>query len=244
MMPWDAKETRISIEKLYGRKQVDVARGALRSVIDRKIYARIHYEDAASCVEKYTKEKLLNTSLLFVLMGGEDGSTEEFEVFIRRVGAHVIACIQSIHTLPDILAHAIYYSLALDVSSKQLEQSKITRASVSRLLRLHADGSELAEILTELATGGAFGHLSALANQCKHRSIVFPSLNEDLTGERPDRHQVVLGRFEHNGIQYSEVTAFEFLEREYSRCAALVVKAGNVLNAVLQARLQQAKMNL
>jgi hypothetical protein len=81
-----------------------------------------------------------------------------------------------------------------------------------------------------------FAHLAALTNQAKHRSIVFPSLDEDLTGTRGKRHMVVFPSFVYDDNPFPRVFADEFLAVEYERSSRCVVDAGIELNAVLQRR--------
>lgn len=236
MKPWNLDETRKQISSLYGRDQLDLAKACLRSIDDRMIYARVHYQDAIQLIESYINENLKESSLLEALhLGSEQGSTD-FNLFIRKVGAYLVACIQSIHTLPDILAHAIYYSLAINLTEKPIKERDITATSVAKRLSEISDAEPVRLLLTELGTGGTFPHLSALANHSKHRSIIFPSMSEDWTGLREERHIVMLSAFEYDGTFYAQVSAKEFLVAESDRCFKLVIQAGNALNAVLRSR--------
>ena len=236
MAPWNLDDTRKQICSLYGRDQLDLAKGCLRSVDDRMTYAWVHYQDAIQLIESYVDENLKESTLIEVLhCGSEEGSTD-FNLFIRKVGAHLVACIQSIHALPDILAHAIYYSLAINLTEKPIKERLITASSVAKRLSEVSDAEPVRQLLTELTTGGAFPHLSALANHSKHRSIIFPSMNEDWTGLREERHTVMLSAFEYDGSTYAQVSAKELLVAESDRCFKLVIQTGRALNAVLRSR--------
>lgn len=177
-MRWELEETRNHVERLFGRQQLERARTCIRSVIDRQTYAQVHYEHALVRIDAYAQSELQGASLLEVTFGGTE-AWQDFNVFIREVAAHLTACIQSMHAVPDILSHAIYFSLALDQGATALKPRRINVANVLKLLRSDAELSELADLLNELVTGGQFLHLAALANQAKHRSIVFPSGNAD-----------------------------------------------------------------
>ncbi len=111
MEPWNIDETRQQIARLFGRHQLNLARDSLRSIDDRMTYAAIHYQDAVLLINTYVDENLKNASLIEVMHRDDESLSADFNLFIRKVGAHLIACIQSIHTLPDILAHAIYTRL-------------------------------------------------------------------------------------------------------------------------------------
>lgn len=233
MEPWNLDETRRQITRLYGRGQLDLAKGCLRSVDDRMTYAWIHCQDALQLIGSYIDENLKESTLIeAVHFGSEEGSTD-FNTFIRKVGAHLVACIQSIHTLPDILAHAIYYSLAINLTEKPIKERGITASSVAKRLSEISDAKHVRLLLIEISTGGAFPHLSALANHSKHRSIILPSMNEDWTGLREERHVVMLSAFEYDDTSYGAVSAKEFLIAESGRCFKLVIQVGHALNAVL-----------
>lgn len=236
MNRWHVGETRQLVERLFGREQLDLARPSLRSVDDRHVYARIHFQDAKTLAQDYVTVSLADRSLIEVALGDDDEAWGEFNFVIRRVGAHLTACVQSMHAIPDLLAHAIYYSLGMNLSSSPVRPRDISAKSMSTLMEDEPELCALARMLVEVRTGGSAKHLAAIANRAKHRSIVFPSLNEDWTGERPERHAIVFESFEYEGVRYPQVLATEFLGTEYSRVSALVIGAGNELNEVLRRR--------
>jgi len=124
---WDVEETRKHIRRLFGEDQLELAKPCLRSVVDRQTYARIHFQDAKAKLDFYTQTALQDTSLFEVTFGDSEGWVE-FNNFIREVGAHLTACVQSVHAVPDILAHALYYSLGLNRSAGALKPRDIVSA--------------------------------------------------------------------------------------------------------------------
>ncbi|GGX09639.1 hypothetical protein [Undibacterium macrobrachii] len=104
-----------------------------------------------------------------------------------------------------------------------------------------SDANSLRLKLIEITNGVNFHHLSALANHSKHRSIIFPSMNEDWTGLRAERHSVMFSAFEYDGTSFMQVSAKEFLVEESDRCFKLVIQAGHMLNDVLRHRLPEYK---
>jgi hypothetical protein len=178
MPSWNLKETREHVSRLFGRDQLELAAPSLRSVDDRQTYARIHFQAARASIEAYVSAELQDASLLEVTLGGDRESWLKFNVFTREVGAHLTACIQSIHAVPDILANALYYCLGLNLLPNALKPRALTATSVTAQFAQQSESAKLGGLLEVLTTGGDFKHVSALANQAKHRSIVFPSLNE------------------------------------------------------------------
>ena len=232
--PWDLEATRRTAEALHGRDQLELLRGPLRSVVDRQVYARIHFQDARAILDKYVVEKLADSSLIEVTFAAKPEVYAEYTTVLRQVSAHLVACVQSMHALPDILAHVLYYALGLNLKSP-LQARSVSAKSVVKELRKAQESIGLAELLDNVWNQGQFRQLDALANHSKHRSIIFPALNEDWTGERPERYVVVFAAFEYEGALFPQVIAREFLEAEYNRISPATIAVGNELNRLLHA---------
>ncbi|MBK5913857.1 hypothetical protein CCR84_05885 [Rhodocyclus purpureus] len=211
---WEIEETREHIRRLFGDDQLELAKPCLRSVVDRQTYARIHFQDAKAKIDSYTQTTLQNASL-FEVSFGDSEAWVDFNIFIREVSAHLTACVQSIHAVPDILAHAIYYSLGLNQAVGALKARDICAGSVLKLLKREPLLNTIASLLDSLVSAEKFTHLAALTNQAKHRSIVFPTLNEDLTGTREKRHIVAFPAFVHDDRTFPQVFADDFIALEY-----------------------------
>lgn len=233
-MTWHITKTRSLIERAFGPGQLALARPSLKSVIDRQEYARYHYQEVMDLVSSFAAEHLTDR-LLFDVALGQDESRIAFETLMTKLGAHVIACVQCIHSIPDILAHTFYYSLGLNQQRQQLDERAISVDSVGRLLGANPKYSDLAASLRSLSSEGQARHVAALANHGKHRSIVQPLLNEDLTGERADRHEVRFASFRYRDVLYPEITVSNLLEPEYARSSRVTIEAGEKLNDVLSA---------
>lgn len=236
MTTWDLQETRKTVERIYGRDQLQLIAPCLRSVADRQGYAYVHYQDFRKLLEDYLKSNAEHLPETFLYWTSLDGGQEEFDEFILRVGAQVTACVQSLHSIPDILAHVIYFAIGLNLDNS-IDAHKVNVGSVSQKLQLIPGAVELRRILNSFKDGGA--HLSALANRAKHRSVVLPSFSEDWTGQRAERHTILIQRFEHDGVAYPEVMAKSFLQNEFDRTTKLFVQAGIQLNMLLCDRLNK-----
>jgi hypothetical protein len=236
---WDIKATGELIRKLYDKPYYVAALQSIHSVWRRLEYARVHYHEAKELAEKYIAKNLTEHPMIFALYR-TDEAWDEFNVFIYRVGAKITAYSQDIHAVADILAFALYYSLALD-KVKKLKESRISCMTVPELLAADPTLAKIAGLYDELLTGGSFRHVAALVNHSKHRSLVLTSLNEDWTDKRNERHILQLGAFEYNGVSYPAVPVKGFLTAEFDRCWKLGVDIGKELHAVLEAR-QAAKL--
>jgi len=236
MSTWSIEETHNHIKRLFGRTQLELARPSLRSVVDRQDYARYHYHEAKHLLDTFTVKHLAESKLIKVAFSEDDDIRSEFDLFMIKVGANVLACIQSMHAVGDILAHATYYALGMNQAAGALKESAITSTSVLKKLSSSVELEPVHRLLKNLVAGGDFSHLAALANQGKHRSIIRPSLSEDWTGLRAERHQLKLEAFTYKAHSYPDTSAREFLESEFNRSASLVVEIGNAINDVLQQR--------
>jgi hypothetical protein len=225
-------ETRQQVERLFGREQALLARPSIKSVIDRQDYARYHYQEVRALLSEFASVHLQNRILLDVSMAQDDARLA-FETVMTKLGAHLVACVQSVHSIPDILAHVFYYALGLNLQHG-LDERAISAASVRKLLDANPRYGELADALRGLTSDGQARHLAALANHSKHRSIVQPMLNEDWTGEREDRHEVRFAPFIYSDVPYPEIAVAALLEPEYARSSQVTIKAGEKLNQVLR----------
>lgn len=237
MATWHIEETRNLIETLYGRAQTELARPCLQSVIDRRNYAHYHYHEASSLFESFANEKLADSSLIEVVWSPDENTRADFDLLITKIGANVLACIQSLHSIADILAHAAYYSLGLNLSVKPLREADITVVNVLKRLRQSSDLSLVHHHMTSLVQGGLFDHLSALSNYSRHRNIIRTALAEDWTGKAPERHKLKLGAFRYKNCDYPETEVRGFIEAEFNRSAQLIVDTGTAIHAALQSRM-------
>jgi hypothetical protein len=236
-LTWDTGRTLDLLLKLYGKQQWLLATPSLRSIIQRQEYAHIHYHDAVGLVSSYIATKLQDRSLMELSLAGDDDHHEEFYWLMRRAGAYVTALIQSLHAMPDILAHAIYYTLAIDKEPQPLKPRAINAKSVLAKLSSGSDVQAIRDLFAEFFQGGDFAHLDALANTSKHRSIVRPSINEDVAGSRAEKHLFMLDSVEYDGTEYPATAVTDLLQREYDRMFPLILHIGNALNVTLAARL-------
>jgi hypothetical protein len=244
MTSWDVDITRKHLENLYGherfdlyqQKRIDFLRPYLQSVLDRRTYAGIHFHDLQTLFDEFVQTNLQKSSVIKFRIGEDRQAQNKLDDFIRRIGAYFIACIHSIHSVPDILAHVIYYSLAMDTDKSKLSLVSIGSDSVIKKLESVADATDLRNLMVNLVKGGSFPHLSALSNHSKHRSLIPHLLRESLLSEQPDRHTIRISTFEYKNEIYPEVIAKDFLADEYKHLSLITIKIGNELNSLLAKR--------
>jgi hypothetical protein len=231
---WSIKETGGHVLRIFGEAQYALARPSLNSVADRKYYAHYHYHEAIDLLKKHVDPALEKYSILEIILGREEEVQAEFNTIFARVGANILACIQSIHAVGDILAHAAYFSLGGNLAEKPINPRYISISKVIQRLSAVDKFRPVSDHLSILFVGGAFAHISALANLGKHRSIIRPAIWGDATGIAEEIYALRIPGFEYDGTDFPEVELRPFLEAEYNRCSRLVVDVGNEINAILR----------
>lgn len=234
MPPWDIEATRLAIARVHGQSQLDLARPCLRSLSDRQFYAAFHYQRATATLRRYVREHLDPDDPMPTIFGQDEVGWNRFNVVIRKLGADITACIQSVHALPDILASAVFYALALDRTVKPAHGKFVNHAFVTNAIASMPGLQEVYAALRSAVKGSNYEHLAALANQAKHYSIVFPALNTDLTGERAEQHMLVLPSFRARSKSYPQVLVSEFLPPVHGHVSQSILATGLALHAHLQ----------
>ena len=230
---WDIDETRKHVLRLYGRFRLERARPALRSVADRLSYARIHIQALEAVIKTYLSPARRTQELGEIVFSDSEDAWNDFNLFLREVGAHATAGIQSLHAVGDLLSHAIYYSSAID-ATEPLEERKISVGTVVGRLKSRTNTDALCHSLSSLGPNGDFQHIAALSNRAKHRSLVLPSLSEDHTGQRAERLAVFIEAFTHDETNYPAVQAQAFLVAQFEAIGRRTNETGNELNAMLR----------
>ncbi len=235
MTRWYISQTLDHVRRIHGESQRQLAAPCLNSLVERRYFAEFHYREAKRLLEKF-KDSHLSESFLLEVVWGEEERRQEFNRFMLDAGAHVLACVQSIHALADILANAVYFSLGMNLRMPTRSRDDIGAAKLLQRNPWREDEQEVKELLSAGLNGGSFSHIAGLANRGKHRSIVRPTLSEDWTGKAEERHELKFPAFDYKSERYQEVAVASLLQLEHDRWSMLIVDAGNMINATLSKR--------
>lgn len=238
MNPWDAEATRRAIQHAYGREQLELARPCIRSLADRQFYAQYHYQRAEQTLKRYVRVHLKSKDFISISLGVDSQEWNRFNVVIRKLGADLTACVQSLHALPDVLASAVYYSLQLNKHFEPPKGRYVNHAFVTECLKKIPELATVAAQLEATIQVQGFKHLAALANQSKHYSIVFPTLNADLTGTRKKQYMLAFPEFKSGRGSFPQALVTDFLPPLHEHLSKSVVQSGHALNTVLQCAAQ------
>jgi hypothetical protein len=228
---WDLKTLRDDIKSLFGDEQLTLAAKPITSFCLRQQYARYHYKEALHRFDAILETGVDETSLCMrVLTFDEEYLDSQFEA-----GAHAIACIQSIHTLGDILGNIIYYSLGMNREDRTRIKSNMYIHTVRDYLNKIPDASEITTLLDQLLDHPDYKYVAAVVNESKHCSVIAPHLRVDMTGD--GNHSLVFIAFNRKDVQFPPRVVSDVLPNEFARQTALMLAVGNKLNEWVKARM-------
>ena len=237
MSSWDLKEARSLLRQRFGQEQFNLATHSLGSTVDRREYARFHYREAKHIIDTRLGTLQQEQRLFLVMLGGgTDDEQNEYEDSLVQLGAHVVACVQSLHAIADTFAHAIYFSLGYNLHADALAERKVTAKSVKQ--KLHPAHVRLTEGLGQLISHPNAKYLRALANQSKHRSLVVkPGLWVDATDLAREPFTLKFQDFRYEDEFHARREIRPFLQSSFNQISRIVVDTGAELNVALRAQL-------
>lgn len=237
MEPWDLKETSSLVRHQFGREQETLFCESSRSVNDRKAFSSYHFLEAMRLSKDFERRHLWGARTILELhVAGAEKKELAFNVFMVKAGAHALAAIQSLHAIPDIFAHAVYFGAGQNLRPGALKDPEISLPRVAASVKKDKEFSVLSAPLTALQSGSDWKRLAAVANMSKHRSVVRAAYNEDWTGTKPKIRELHVSAFERHGVCYSAASLRDVLEPEYDRLLKSIIAIGHELHARLRAR--------
>ncbi len=239
-MIWNRKELENDIEILFGKEQLELLSPCLRTIEERKFYATYHCDEVERLINEELKRIAPDNHKLISLIDdtGEDG--EKVLLVYRKARAHIIACLQSLHSLADVLAHVIYFALNMDNDIVTRINSRRRYAStVSEKLNTISGANPLKIAFDSLIKDDEFVYLSAVVNCSKHRNLIntWFRINLDLNKEY-NANIFEFYAFEFNGKNYNQRRVIEFIKNEYSRIDSFVNEIGIEINNFVRNKLK------
>ena len=144
-----------------------------------------------------------------------------------------MAFLQSLHSLSDIMAHAIYFALGLNLNkATRLPPKRIYLQQVRALL----SPGEMTTRLQELIDHEDYRYLADIVNHSKHRSVVQTPYSVDATGCDTQPHGLKFAAFAYDDRAYPARWADPVMESEYNRQSALITRIGELLNELVRSQ--------
>lgn len=227
---WDRGATKQLIFDIYGKGQMLLAKDSLISMVERADYASFHIHEATRHWNQHRSEvKELPMGELLAPTCDDRKPRHAFR--FQKIGAHVQACVQSLHSLADILGHALYYGLAMD-KKFLLKERDITYKTVAKKLAVDPSLGPLHTLFESIFNEGEFKYLTALDNHGKHRSIVASAVWFHIGPDQKPISLEFLG-FTYDGIRYEGRPVLPFLVGEYERISLRMIECGIELHNIL-----------
>ncbi|WP_152387878.1 hypothetical protein [Azotobacter salinestris] len=170
MTPWDLHETYRLVQRVFGRDQEKLTRESARSVTDRQAFSSYHFAEAMRLSKDFERKHLGGNTrtILEIHVQGAEKKERAFQVFMVQAGAHSLAAVQSLHAIPDIFAHAIYFAAGQNLQSYALDDSKVAVQSVVSCLKKDSQFARLSSALHSMQSGPGWQHLAAVSSVVNH----------------------------------------------------------------------------
>lgn len=236
MAPWDLNATHALVRSVFGREQEGLARESTRSVNDRTAFSFYHFREAMRLSKAFERKHLVGVRTILELhVEGAENKEAAFNTYMVKAGAHSIAAVQSLHAIPDIFAHAVYFAAGQNLQPHAVPEPDISLPRVAGCLKRDKAFSALSVPMATLQSGASWSHLAAVSNISKHRSVVRSTYSEDWTGTRKEIRELHVSAFERNGKHYPAKSLRDLLEPEYERLLKGIISIGHELNTCLRA---------
>lgn len=211
---WDLRELRRNVGRRYGKEQELELSDILESIFSRLGHARFHIEE----FERLENEVVSGRSSIEIVKEiFRFHETRISEISVKAT-AHALGAVQALHSLSDILGAAIMLSLNKGVLWKGYFHD----------IKLSAPNMSLASLMDSLNKSASFIYLADLTNRSKHRAVVAPRLQADLSGAERNRYDFV--SFTHKGRVHGPQEVKSFLIDEFDRQGIAIFRIGNELN--------------
>lgn len=232
MTQWHIQLSRDLITRRHGAGQLALARNAFRAATVRLDHARYHFLELKRLLREHIDDKLVEQNLYDVALPGSEG-WDVLQDGLIKVEAHMIACAQSVHAVPDALAHIAFYAAGLNFAQKPLSEEKIPLKTLLATSALIAVGhGTVQQSLRELADDPSFAALEAVVNYAKHRGLPDPALQLE-PEDHPTPYAMQFESFSYGGIVRPRVEVERLLAPAYVAVSHAVVRTGNAINACL-----------
>ena len=239
-MTWNFEQLREDVSIVFGNEQRERLSPSLNSIVDRQTYARFHFQESKRILGEVLNGRDEQSILTDLIFGADRNAQHEFAYRRKLAEAHIVAFLQSLHSLSDILAHAIYFALGLNLcKTTRLAPKRVYLHKVQALL----PPGEVNIHLKELIDHEDYRYLANIVNHSKHRSVVQTPYSVDATGCDTQPHGLKFAAFVYDDQAYPARWADPFMESEFHRQSALITRTGEFLNDLVRSRRNLGAMN-
>ena len=232
MAAWNEQETVNLVHRKHGHLQRQLAEPSLRSLPKRLGYAYFHTREAKRHFDKNEQDVLQGRG--FDAIHATEDARADHNIAQFAMAAHATAATQSLHSLADILAHALFYSLKLNLGvAPILKERDITYDNVLTCIGQMPAYFAVSAAMQTIKNADTFSYLHALVNQSKHREVIGSGIWFDNTGADPEPYEFRFEAFVRDGKAYGTKEVEPFLLGEGIRLNQAIVDTLQAVNAAL-----------
>lgn len=233
-MQWSLKALKDNISILYGDEQIKLVSPSLDSIFENQEFARYHYSELNRLVKEHM-EGLdgAHDYVDLILTNDNDIRNSEYDYGISYK-ANIMALVRNLHSINDLLAHTIYFSLGLNLIKKtHINPRCLNLYQVKEKLKHIKSAAGLIIDLERMMSHEDSKYLNSLVNHSKHRANIAPKLTYELNNSGAGIYKFLFQEFEYDDITYEAKLADPFLNSMYDRQSQLIIEIGNKINLLV-----------
>ena len=214
------EQLRSLAQKNISQERYKDLRLIIGSLVDRQEYAKYHYREYRRIVDKKND---VHKQVALILSDNKEDYWDQV-----GIKSNIIACMQHLHTVHDILAHLIAYALDLKYDNER----NITLKNVCHRIQTDTDFVDLGNLLVDLVDNDNFDYLVANVNHSKHKYNIEPSITVAPQEALPIKCD--FSQFSHHNAKYPKKNADEFIQEEFNRELRIIIQIENELIQILE----------
>jgi len=238
MIAWNVEETRKLVRILYGPTQLEIVRNSISSVVYRQRYAKFHLQEVKTILGGYIGIQLESKHINNMLFLSNIEEQNDYEYCQTKIGSHITAFIQAAHSLTEILANMVYFSLGYYLPAPSMIENKITLHNMQHFLSENTKYLKLSEIFKSIWDNKDWKYLTALLNHSEHWNLIKATLWFDATGKPQNPYTLKFEEFRYYGESYADLIVLSFLEDIYNYLSRTVIEIGSAVNTILLKKAQ------
>lgn len=151
---------------------------------------------------------------------------EKYNVAEFSYEAHVEACVQSLHSMGDILGQIINILLL----SAHFTEDQASIKKVAHYRNITAIAPDVLVELNNLINSIEFCYIEAFCNTIKHRRLIKTEYRAEYGGDYRNEEGLVFVEFDYKGVTYPKTWAKDIIDKYREEIFRLVVEVGLKLN--------------
>lgn len=231
-MSWDTPKLLNAVKEKYGEKQFELLRPSLNSVSWKLLMAQYHASESKKIIERALPENEENEKLkitkMFFAVASNRQEAKKFNMARFCAEAHIVAFAQALHSVVDIVAQVLIFSLKLNLNSNLSEESNIF--DVKKYLINQPSFAAISHTIEKLLESYEFRYLQAYTNVTKHRSLVAKDYTLNFNPNINRSHGFVIDKFTYKGKSFTERWADEFIFDGHKFIHGEILHIGNLIN--------------